>query len=419
MDIDSKNSKVFTDRKDFTIFQLFNMYVEGNIKLQPDYQRSYVYDTKKASALVESILMDIPIPVVYLSEEEDYTYEVIDGQQRMQSFIRYYNNKFKLKLDNGSVFEEINGKKFNELDKAIQNKYKNSTLNAIIILKESNSLKYDIFERLNQGAAQLKPQEIRNCVYRGSFNTMLKEIVTDNEKELSELFKSENKRMDYEEQILKFFTMLSYRYIKTTFCKAMNNYMSIHNNDNENEIKKQKKKFLETFRLVKQVLGKEAFNSYNHTGGRVVRSFNSSIYDSIMVSFASFRRQDIINNADEIKKAIEDIKYNNTEYDNCIHTGTNSGIKTSTRIEIIYNAVKDIVEKNSTNLTDPRCFTEKQRKELYYDGCKCGICGQTILSIDDCEVDHVIPYSMGGKTVLENAQLVHSYCNKLKGNKLE
>ncbi|MGN1411436.1 MAG: HNH endonuclease family protein [Oscillospiraceae bacterium] len=418
MDLEIKTDKVFTDKREFTISALSDMLRDGDIKTDTDYQREYVYDNKKASLLVESILMGIPIPVLYLSEEEDSSYEVIDGQQRILSFVRYYNNEFALKLEKGSTFEELDGKKFKELDKALQRKYKQSSLSAIVILKESNSLKYDIFERLNQGSIQLKPQEIRNCIYRGTFNTMLKDIVKENKNELSELFKDENKRMDYEEQILKFFTMLSYRYIKAPFYKAMNKYMSIHSNDDDKEIKKLKKKFLDTFRLVKQVLGKEAFSSYNHTNGKIIRSFNSSIYDSIMVSFASFRKQDIINNADKIKIAIEDIKNNNLNYDDCIHRGTNSGIKTSTRIEIIYNAIKKIVEQNSLNIYDSRCFTEEQKKELFYDGCKCGVCGQKILNFNDCEVDHIIPYSKGGRTILENAQLVHSYCNKSKGNQL-
>lgn len=138
-----------------------------------------------------------------------------------------------------------------------------------------------------------------------------------------------------------------------------------------------------------------------------------------MVSFASFKRNDIVNNADEIRKAIEDIKENNEEYDKCIHAGTNSGVKTSKRIAIIYNAIKEIIEKNSKNLYDERFFSEDIKSELYYQGCKCAVCGQEILDIKDCQVDHIIPYSIGGRTIIENAQLVHSYCNKVKSDKIQ
>lgn len=412
------SDKVHTDKKDMTISQLFEDLQSGDIIGQPDYQREYVYDNKRASLLVESVLMGIPIPVIYLSEEDDGTLEVIDGQQRIKSLTRYLNNEFKLNFEENSSFYELNGKYFKDLDKSIQRNYKKSTLSAITILKESNDLKYDIFERLNQGSVSLKPQEIRNCIYRGNLNTMLKNVVKDNFDELSQLFKNENKRMEYEENILKFLTMLGYKNIKAPFYKAMNNYMNNHKDDTEDEVEKSRQKFLSTFRLVKQVLGNNAFKNNSEENNKI-RSFNGAIYDSIMVSFASFKRNDIVNNADEIRKAIEDIKENNEEYDKCIHTGTNSGVKTSKRITIIYNAIKEIVEKNSKNLYDERFFSEDIKSELYYQGCKCAVCGQEILDIKDCQVDHIIPYSIGGRTIIENAQLVHSYCNKVKSDKIQ
>lgn len=135
--------QVHIERKDYSISELAGMLRDGDIKTDPDYQRGYIYDDKKASSLVESILMGIPIPILYLSEENDYTYEVIDGQQRIISFVRYYNNEFRLKLNEQSSLFELNGKKFKELDKIVQNKYKKCSLSAIVILEDSKELKYD------------------------------------------------------------------------------------------------------------------------------------------------------------------------------------------------------------------------------------------------------------------------------------
>ena len=196
LDQQKQDDTVFTNKKDYTISQIAEMIRDGEINPQPDYQREYVYDNKKASLLVESALMNIPIPIIYLSEEDDGTYEVIDGQQRIKSFFRYLNNDFALKLEPNSPFYHLNGLKFEKLEKSLQRKYKNSSLSVIVILKQSKDLKYDIFERLNQGAVSLKPQEIRNCIYRGSLNTMLKETVSENLKELSELFKNKNLPME-------------------------------------------------------------------------------------------------------------------------------------------------------------------------------------------------------------------------------
>ena len=129
------SDKVHTDKKDMTISQLFEDLQSGDIIGQPDYQREYVYDNKRASLLVESVLMGIPIPVIYLSEEDDGTLEVIDGQQRIKSLTRYLNNEFKLNFEENSSFYELNGKYFKDLDKSIQRNYKKSTLSAITILK--------------------------------------------------------------------------------------------------------------------------------------------------------------------------------------------------------------------------------------------------------------------------------------------
>ncbi len=417
LDQQKQDDTVFTNKKDYTISQIAEMIRDGEINPQPDYQREYVYDNKKASLLVESALMNIPIPIIYLSEEDDGTYEVIDGQQRIKSFFRYLNNDFALKLEPNSPFYHLNGLKFEKLEKSLQRKYKNSSLSVIVILKQSKDLKYDIFERLNQGAVSLKPQEIRNCIYRGSLNTMLKETVSENLKELSELFKNKNLHMEYEETILKFFMMMNYRNLKTPFNQELNKYMNAHKNDSESEIKQSKKLFLDTFRLVKQVLGTNAFKAYNNDRRTFDKNFNSAVYDSIMIPFSSFRRQDIINNANEIRIAINEVKKSSI-YDTCIHRGTNSKIRTTTRIEQIYDAINSVIKKNSTNIFDNRYFSQEQKMELYYEGCKCGICGQAILDINDCEVDHIIPYSKGGRTIIENAQLVHSTCNKIKSNKV-
>ena len=85
--MDFQNREVFVEKKSITLSEVKTMWDEGDIELNPDYQRDYVYTEKRASKLVESILMGIPIPTVYLSQEQNETYSVIDGQQRLTSFV--------------------------------------------------------------------------------------------------------------------------------------------------------------------------------------------------------------------------------------------------------------------------------------------------------------------------------------------
>ena len=154
------DKKVFTDKTNFPLSTLREMVDEGDIVPNPDYQRDYVYNDKQASKLVESVLLGIPIPTIYLCQEEDNTYSVIDGQQRITSLVKYLKNEFA--LSGLKELNELNGKFFKDLPKDIQKKLKASSLSTISLLNESSYLKYEIFARLNQGAVKLNPQELRN-----------------------------------------------------------------------------------------------------------------------------------------------------------------------------------------------------------------------------------------------------------------
>lgn len=163
----------------------------------PVYQRTYVYKDDKASKLIESALMKIPLSSIYLCEEGNGKYSVIDGQQRLVSFFRFLNNEFSLKKL--EVRSDLNGKLYKELSEEDQTCIDDTSIRTIIILKESSESKYDIFERLNRGAVTLKEQELRNCVYRGPYNQMLHELSSN--KRVAKMFVNENRRMSYEENI--------------------------------------------------------------------------------------------------------------------------------------------------------------------------------------------------------------------------
>ena len=199
--IDLDNRTVFTDKKNLILSNIKDMFDEGDIITDPDYQRDFVYTQKQSSKLIESMLLGIPIPTVYLCEEADETWSVIDGQQRITSFVYFLKNEFPLK--GLTELKELNGLYFKDMEKPLQRKLKQSSLSAICILKESQNLKYEIFARLNQGAVSLKPQELRYCIYRGNCNKMLIELASN--KYLPVLFKDDNKRMQYQERILRFF----------------------------------------------------------------------------------------------------------------------------------------------------------------------------------------------------------------------
>ena len=401
---------VHTEAKDITLSQLREMVDANDILTNPDYQRNYVYDDKRASLLVESILIGIPIPIIYLCEEDEGIFSVIDGQQRIISFTRYLKNDFP--LTGLSTLSALNGKYFRDLEKAVQRRLRAKSLKAICLDRDSQSLKYEIFSRLNLGAVKLKDQEVRNCIYRGTFNTMLRNIADTDENVKSLFHYANNKRMEFEERILRFFAMRDFYHVSGTFKDTMNRFMMQHQNDPIEEIAKFEEQYRSVADAVKQVLGEEAFYFRGERGS----SFNGAVYDSIVIPFSLFPKRVLIQHANIIREKIYTLKESDEEYRENVYVGTNSGRRVRSRIIKVIGIINECIDQRELN--EPRCFDESIRRELFDRNPICAICGNRIISLDDCEVDHIIPFSKGGPTTIENAQLTHRTCNRSKGNKI-
>lgn len=188
---------------------------EFSKKVDPDYQRRQVWDDKKKSKLIESLIINIPIPPIFLYEYDLYEYEVMDGQQRISTITFFLKNKFKLK--GLQIWNELNGKYYKDLDEKIQRSIKRRYISAIILLKETaknsleeKALKQLIFERLNTGGMELNYQEIRNALYQGEFNRRLIEMSKNAKyRELWGFNENNSSRMEDVELILRFFSYIS------------------------------------------------------------------------------------------------------------------------------------------------------------------------------------------------------------------
>lgn len=406
-----EDKTVYTTQKDFPLSTIREMFDDGDIVTDPDYQRDFVYTQKQSSKLIESMLIGIPIPTVYLCQENDETWSVIDGQQRITSFVFYLENKFP--LTGLSELKELNGLYFKDMDKILQKKLKSSSLNAICILKESQELKYEIFARLNQGAISLKPQELRNCIYRGSYNRMLEDLAGN--KYLPTLFHDENKRKQYQERILRFFALRNFTDYKSSIMKTMNDYMFNHQNADDSEIADCRVLFNKTIDIIKQILGDTAFFAVNRENGKVIGKFSGSVYDSIIIPFSFFNSHDLMAHADEIRKSIEDLKLNNDQYREDTYVATGSRKRVLGRIITVYNLLTKTTGSYGSD-DSSRFFFDRVKKELFHPGYICSWCNNEILDIDDAEVDHIVPFSQGGKTDISNAQLLHRHCNREKSD---
>lgn len=149
--------------------------------LRPFYQRRPRWDAKQQSLLIESFIMNIPVPPVFLYEKDFNSYEVMDGQQRITAIRDFYANT--LKLAGLEMWPELNGRSYNSLPEKIKAGIDRRSITSIVLMKESTEneedasfLRETVFDRLNTGGVKLERQEIRNALYRGKFNDVLYEI---------------------------------------------------------------------------------------------------------------------------------------------------------------------------------------------------------------------------------------------------
>ena len=179
-DRDDDDSPVVSRPADWTITSLREKWDSGLLNLQPSFQREYVWRLRPElrCRLIESILLEIPIPPLYFGRQPGGMLEVIDGQQRLTTLIQFVSNEFSLQRLNR--MPSLNGKAFRDLSREQQEKIKDTPIRTIVIDAGRNAdLRYEIFERLNRGSMTLNEQELRNCVYRGQFNELLAELEND------------------------------------------------------------------------------------------------------------------------------------------------------------------------------------------------------------------------------------------------
>lgn len=163
------------ERAERSIFELSRREERGQLDLQPDFQRGEVWKQAQRVALVESVLLRIPLPVIYLSNEAEDRSLVIDGKQRLTTLFSFLRNEFALRCLR--IMAELEGRRFRDLDTRMQRRFEDTTLTMFVLLPGAHpSLKFEIFQRLNQGGVTLNEMEIRNCVFMGQGLATVKAI---------------------------------------------------------------------------------------------------------------------------------------------------------------------------------------------------------------------------------------------------
>jgi len=217
--IPPEQRRLHTETADLTVGSLHGLMTSGKIEV-PEFQRGYVWTRTQASRLIESLIIQCPIPVVYFSQSMNNNLIVIDGNQRLMSIKLYLNDAFE--LQGLTTYPELNGYSWAQLDPRFRDHINNRTIRCITILKDTHpQIKFDVFERLNTGSVKLNGQELRHGINHGELMRQIDALAkVDRWKSLSGI--KNDKRMKGAELILRYF---AFRHWRASYSKPLSGFL--------------------------------------------------------------------------------------------------------------------------------------------------------------------------------------------------
>ena len=295
--ISQQRQEIKSDRMDMSFGEIINMYKDKEILISPEYQRAFRWDEQKETDFIESVLLGIPFPSIFVATNEDGTWELIDGLQRISTILSFFgelkdSDRNNLCLKEGSIIKELEGITINTLPLELKLAIKRASCRIEIIQRESNfEMRYELFKRLNTGGEGLTRQEIRNCIYRGFpcykiFSAMLEELAENtNFRNCIYLSKTQEQEMMYEELVLRFFSLYKFRqeYSQKTIQDFFDSIMEKQSkNPDYDAIQSFKETFIKIFNFIIKL--ESDINVF-----RLARlNFSTSMYDALCLSLAEY-----------------------------------------------------------------------------------------------------------------------------------
>ena len=321
--------KVITQPLDLSVQTLHEQWTNKLLVL-PDIQREYVWDNAKASRLVESLLLNIPIPVLYFAETEEAKYEIFDGHQRVRSIVNYLNGVFP--LTGLAVLREYRGQRFSELPEREQRFLRMRTLRTILISIESHqNMKFEIYERLNTGSISLNAQELRNSIYRGPFNDLLHELAKFPPFRALIGSKQPRRRMVDEEAILRFFAMRDKIAIyRTPLKKFLNTFMGEKRSAAPQQIDDYRTTFIRTIDTATALLGNSAFRVLGPDSQPAEPAVNRALLETQLLA-SSWAANPPLPNGVAVRARVA-LLFNDAQFVDAVQRATGDRSRTLTRV---------------------------------------------------------------------------------------
>lgn len=317
------------------------------IDLEPDFQRRKRWSPEKQSALIESFLMNVPVPPIYLAEDAFGQYSVVDGKQRLTAIHAFMSNSLSLKgLD---TFKEIDGLFFDDLPEDLQNALTiRPYVRVVTLLKQSDpNLKFEVFTRLNRGGEPMLAQELRKVAYRGPFSDMIfdlssSEFLKDRLKITSET-SSAYMHMDDAEYVLRYFALLeSWQTFSGALREELDRCMVRNSKLSEPEAAALGEKFSTALEACRKIWGQRAFQ--RHTGSGWRDQFLAGMYDAEMIAVSQLTPQELAKAEAASATVIDSTAalFALPEFEKAVRQGTNTPSFVRKRINILLDLLRGL-----------------------------------------------------------------------------
>lgn len=352
-DHENFDREIRTTAVDFSFGELLNLHNDKEIVIRPEYQRLFRWSNEQRSRLIESIILGLPIPPIFLIEGENGVLELIDGLQRTSSVLQFLDHAAigepELVLIGCDIIPELNEKRFQDIPLSVRLKVKRSPIRATIINKSGDAfVKYEMFKRLNTGGSLLSPQEIRNCSSRmvnggDVFYDAIQEMAkypnfVNATARLPDSFKE--KRAD-EELVLRFFaaTVFRDRY-KGNIEEWLDSFMEdILFERIKFNLSDERDRFNAVFDSIYENLGDEAFTRFNESGqgvGRLAPAYYEASVCAFNTNLALIKTRTSLQIREKLQAAFSDKRFK---------AATGPGANTIQKLEERINIVSEYLSR--------------------------------------------------------------------------
>ena len=326
-----------------TVHDVLRRINAGRYVMNPDFQRDFIWDDEKQSKLIESVIMRIPLPVLYLAEDKEGRMIVVDGLQRLSTFKRFFDNELKLKLKDR---QELNGRRFRDLAPKLQNRIEDCNLILYIIDSQvPERARLDIFERVNGGVA-LTRQQMRNCLFMGKATRFLRDEAR------TELFldatgRSLDSRAMRDREFVNRFCAFQIIDIKE-YKGDMDDFLAMalkSMNSGAVELESLSGQLRTTLSNNLHLFGKHAFRK--HKRGQDWRSvLNASLWDVMSTGFSRYTEPIVKYHADALRERFYDLM-DDEEFITAVTYGPNDPKKVAYRFSAVRAALNEVFDADA------------------------------------------------------------------------